>query len=898
MKKREREKEIWVMLVLIISILIMIPSVLASIDGINILVKNNSISGGDMIKGNVQIKITNELPALNISSNFGGSLTLIEWLKRNGLTEGNDYSCTTKNCSSAMVARSALSSAIALDNEVKAIGFNLSGEDIVIQSLRLGVSSNAGQSCNGQLSTDLLDGNVSMINTKYVNTLCDVKQIGCFSSGVPVEVAEITSNAQNPYCENITLPAGPAYRLSALVTNSTIAYSELTLTLYDSNWGSVDSCILPKHTQHTEELSCVVNASRATKQSYMLCLGSKPGTLSNYTISTETSSPVCGTSQRNSLTFSRDYPLSAQPLTFAQPSFEINESSVNLMTGKSLINLVNTYLNKVYGNNCTNGCALPFIIKSALNQQVSFSISELKYTSKGASLTNNNLLSLENVQPTISSGKINLTLDSANFTIPLGTKETSFVLYSGTNKIFAPVPLSIKAGFNFDVYPSSVSIGLSTLFNIGGDYNMSQSVWKFGDGNIQTIKGKALYYTYKKAGNFTLEVTATRSDGLTGTKSFIVEVGNANSSAKILLPHTQQRINNLSILVSKLPSWKGGQIEKKINITGLKSNINNLQKLYDSAISDENYTSVVEGIMKLNIPSSVIPTTTNEDTLLIGIINANLKYLANLSGVSEESLGDGENIKRALTDWTGNSYNAQAKREIYSSVSRGEETELVTFYTIAITKIAENASNAYFVLDAPLDQISFENPVGAREISVGSSKGTIIPISSDTTFSFTLPESAELSSLGAYLTPELKYLGLVQTKVDPPNLYDRWGIAKYGILFVVLGFFVLYIILQEWYKHHYESHLFANSDDLYNVVHFIYNARSQKLTDGDARKKLTFSGWNNEQVTYAFKKIDGKRTGMLEIPIFKFFENRKVRKEIEKRRQETVDARFIKRPNL
>jgi hypothetical protein len=81
------------------------------------------------------------------------------------------------------------------------------------------------------------------------------------------------------------------------------------------------------------------------------------------------------------------------------------------------------------------------------------------------------------------------------------------------------------------------------------------------------------------------------------------------------------------------------------------------------------------------------------------------------------------------------------------------------------------------------------------------------------------------------------------------------------------------------------------------MVHFIYNARSQSLTDGDIRKRLVETGWNSEQVVYALKKIDGKRTGMYEIPIFKFMENRKVKKEIEKRQEEPIDARFIKRPS-
>ncbi len=893
---KERGIGMFVFLV-VLGLLLATPGVVASIDGINISMKVN-YSGGESIKGKVELKITNDLPALNITSNFPGSLSLLDWLRRNALVEGTDYRCTTKNCTIAMSAQTDLPAPLSLSSETKVVGFNLSGDDLQIQSLRLGIQSDAASSCSAQVSVDVIDGNVSLLNGKYVNTLCDVKQRGCYSNAAKQVVAEISSNQQNPYCEKITLPAGPAYHLSAIVTNSTKAYAELTLSLYDINWNAIDSCVLPKHAQHTEELNCVINVSRSASQSSLLCISAKAGIVSNYSIATETSSPVCGTSQRGSSSFNRDYPLSAQPLTFAQPSFEINEYSVSQLTGKSLVNLLNTYLNKVYGNNCTNGCALPFVIHSATNQQISFSTAELKYTSLGALLTNTHLYTLESVQPTISADRVNLSLDSLNFSIPRGTKESTFVLFAGGTRIFSPVTLSIQSGFDFEVYPDVATLGLPTLFNIGGNDNITQSVWKFGDGNVDTIKGKALYHIYKDAGNFILEVTATKNGGTVSTKKFSVKVGDANVSAKILLPYATQRLANLSAQLAQLPSWKSQILEKKLNITSLKVSLDTLQKQYTAATSDDNYTVIVKGILQLNIPSDVLPTTTNEDTLLIGIPNANLRYLAVLSEVDMEKVSNEESIKRALADWTDRSYKADVKREVYSSLNGGKVTELATFFTVSITKVAENATPAFFILDAPLSAVSFDGSYQQQEITAGSSKGTVIPISGDKVFSFVLPESADIASLGVYLAPNLNDLTSEQVKAEPFNFYSPWRSARNGIILTILGFFIVYLFLQGWYKRHYESHLFRTGDDLYNIVNFIYNARSQHLGDGDIRKKLVFTGWSGEQVTYAFKKIDGKRTGMLEIPIFKFLENRKVRKEIEKRQQEAVDARFIKRPSF
>ena len=124
-----------------------------------------------------------------------------------------------------------------------------------------------------------------------------------------------------------------------------------------------------------------------------------------------------------------------------------------------------------------------------------------------------------------------------------------------------------------------------------------------------------------------------------------------------------------------------------------------------------------------------------------------------------------------------------------------------------------------------------------------------------------------------------------------------WGWFTFGMIMLLIVFFVVYILLQEWYKKNYESYLFKKKDDLFNIINFIYNSRASGLDDGEIKKKLSKSGWNNEQISYAFKKIDGKRTGMFEIPIFKSRENKEVREEIERRHPgKPMDPRFVRRP--
>ena len=41
-------------------------------------------------------------------------------------------------------------------------------------------------------------------------------------------------------------------------------------------------------------------------------------------------------------------------------------------------------------------------------------------------------------------------------------------------------------------------------------------------------------------------------------------------------------------------------------------------------------------------------------------------------------------------------------------------------------------------------------------------------------------------------------------------------------------------------------------------MNFTSNAKSQGLEDREIRKKLRENGWNNEQINYVFKKLEGK----------------------------------------
>ena len=137
----------------------------------------------------------------------------------------------------------------------------------------------------------------------------------------------------------------------------------------------------------------------------------------------------------------------------------------------------------------------------------------------------------------------------------------------------------------------------------------------------------------------------------------------------------------------------------------------------------------------------------------------------------------------------------------------------------------------------------------------------------------------------------------IQEPIQEPKKYPTGKVILWLVIIIII-FFIIYIAMQEWYKRRYEKHLFKNPDDLYNLLNFIYNSRKAGISDNDIRNKLRAKSWSSEQITYALRKISGKRTGMYEIPIFKFLENKKVKEELSRRQTQPLDARFIKSSNL
>jgi len=141
---------------------------------------------------------------------------------------------------------------------------------------------------------------------------------------------------------------------------------------------------------------------------------------------------------------------------------------------------------------------------------------------------------------------------------------------------------------------------------------------------------------------------------------------------------------------------------------------------------------------------------------------------------------------------------------------------------------------------------------------------------------FYTTEGINLEDIQAFVAPPINRLA-VQNQF-PSN--KNGNISKELILIMSLIFLLVlaittYIILQQWYKKKYEKHLFPNRNDLYNIMHYINNAKKKEHTHEEIEKNLKKAGWHTEQIKYALKKYEGRRTGMMELPLPRFIKEPK-----------------------
>ena len=836
---------------------------------------DSSYSSGEFVSGSVKMRFVNETDT-NFSSNFAGGIGLLDLLKASGYDAGTDYTCNPLSCAKIYIVSGTGETSKNIDAKSNDIyGIKLTGNSIRINSLVMRAEGNSGSSCSSQFSLDLLDdGAIDFYNTQYTNETCSAKNYSCFGQTDTVDATIGTDD----YCEEMNLVPAPAYMVGARVTKGS-STGDLTMTMYDRNSGDkLGRCTLPAQTQATQEIGCIIAHPSMENLDAFACIHAKSGT--DYTIRTETRSPCGMVGADTTGDFVADYEIFSQPMKYANVNQTLNESVFELFNPDiTLADLLQDYIDNTYDDNCpSSGCIIPFKISG--QGDVNISAIKLNYDSAGANGINiNKIYELSWQNPKISSETLNLDIAKMRFVVPEIAGLNNFKLFfDGTT--LASQDVNVVLSFAFGIYPQFVLLGLNTEFDVVMNGTIKSVDWDFGDGATASTSAGYITHSYNKSGSYNMAVKVTKSDGTKSSKMFIITVRNAKDSAQELISRYEERLPNITLQINSYPDWIKSELNSKLNVSTMKKALNSSENAFADAKDDADYLAVLKGLAALNIPYSISTSISGNAPLSFYYTKIDTKQIEE---ISRNGTSDEEKLKSAIASWMDANYNTNAVFNIISAFGDSGKKDILTTIELDISPKSNSAGNSYFIINYPLSAIKFMQDYGAKALT--SASYISVPSAFNGNYQFLVNGNVDIENLGMYISPDISAFASILTPAPlPPAPSFPTGLVIGLIIGLLVITFAAYIALQEWYKRKYENYLFKNKDDLYNIISFISNSRKAGLKEDEIDGKLKKSGWRGEQITYATRKLDGKRTGMYEIPIFKVWEQIKLKEELLKRR--------------
>ncbi len=874
---------------------------------------SSNYSGGEIIKGKVFLTLNNQLTSSVIKSNFPGNISLISLLKlQNNLTQGVSYVCNTPDCEGTYSSQGLTSGFLVSENSPKFAGFVVSGTGVSITDAKFSVQTNAIASCMPQINIDVLaDGYDLLTNSESNGESCGFTYSGCYNQSNTIE-ATILSNSE--YCEKLTLPASSAFIVGGEIRNGTTE-ANLTMKLYDSTEGGfAGDCRLPKHTQNIQELKCRINYTASEPREYYVCVTSSNS--GGYKIGWETQTPNCGTAEGFG-TFNSDFDLFAETTQYSSsPNFEVNETSYSEEFNIELDAVIDGYVSDKYNRQCQpTPCVIPISIYGA-NQFVQLSGASLDYETVGVPGSVSGIHEVTYTDASLSGTNLSIDIAKANFTIPIDSAENEFKLFVD-NSLILEKDISIKKSFIFDVDPKFVSFGQNVQFTITSNRTIVNSTWNFGDGTaIQQVNSKTIShaFTQKNNSNFLINVLAKDNTGLEAGRQFNIFVGDPRIIANQTIIDYKKRIDNLTSQINLQPTWMIQKIQDIVKVSELSSKLGAIENRYKSAFNEQDYRQVMLDLIDLKMPKGIGFLESGQNLpLSVGYANINSNYIER---IDNKDLTDNSELANKIVAWMNTYFNADISFKKITLVRDYETKVIATTFKINTNPNEVNEEYVYLIFGQDIENTGLykENYRVKSIVSIGIDYLELAP-SSNQVFEFLFVGDISAESLGAYISPQIDSLGVENIPEGTCNLDNicssgetadscpedcskKW--LKFSIIgWIIIGFvfIVVYIILQEWYKRSYQRHLFPDENDLYNLINFIYTARRSRLNDEQIRVRLR-DQWNSEKISFAFKKISGKRIGMLEIPLFTSSQHKQTLEKLSVKQGAPIDARFIKRPSF
>ncbi|MBI2044101.1 PKD domain-containing protein [Candidatus Pacearchaeota archaeon] len=823
-------------------------------------------SVSDFIKGWVNMSFSNQAGDSLFQDSQGNSIKLVELLDLNEI----NYTCSPSDCAGDYSASNMQSEkTFTLNkNDVKIIGFKfLGGNFDSVSGFSMKVNSNAGESEMSQLYVDILnDEELEWYSYKPSNTF-NTANYGCYTT--PDEEVFIYNQ---PYCNKINLSLFPNVQIGAKVTNATGGNVTFEMGICTEDFTTCEYC--QTSTNSSGEISCNANLSTGSAANYFVCINTKNSTYDDkYKINSETTNS-CG--YASSTDYKRDFEIFARPGKYSSVgNFVLNDTE--LQNHGSYVNIeeyVREYISK-FNSNCTNGCVVPVKFGSNADlQEITLSNVNIVYTSAGTPKEIKSIYDVTEIAPKISTELQKLFLNEANFSVK-GTvgQEIDYDLEFSDKEILSQ-SIIIEKIPEIKSLNTKVAIGGSPTNFIAGVDGIDPNItiltyeWDFGDNTqlVTTLENKVTH-TYSLLGNFTLTVTI-KDANFNSSKAFNISVLTPKDAINLVLQKKQGDLTHINSRIQNFSAFQQSSLKTTLNLTETEAQLSLLQQQNQAATSDEQYINIMSSLIGLNVPKEIyesqaigpILTFPDKDTI-------NIDALATITG--EGYSGESTNAYvNGVVAWGLNKTTVRvSESEISAEYEDFTESALKTFKI----EINENPQReeSYLIMNK-LDNIVFKENYGQQD----SGEYVYIQVPKEgRSIELSTTEETSFENLPMFISPKLSELPKTTINISPfiEKISERKILILSAIFALIIGF-IAYLVLQEWYKRRYESYLFKNRNDLFNLVSYIENANRKNTPSREIEAKLKKSGWTGEQVSYVMRKYVGKRTGMLEIPISKLFD--------------------------
>lgn len=865
----------------------------------------------ESLKGWINISFQNE-PANSLLTAFESSISLKDFLYNNSIDceSSSICYCFPSDCENNYISSNGKTTknfSLAYTEE-KIISFLVEGNINSISEFEFNISVINNPGCLNPLRIDILNDGLIEWSSKKHNTefVCTYSGgMGCFNSGSTLSSA-IIDNAK-PYCEKIGLVEGNNFSIGSWIKKGSTAWSNglLEMSLYDLYGNLLGSCNLPEPSTLGGEISCSVDYNNLKLQDYYVCVQATSN-VEGYETKKESINSCGFYAVPGEETEYHDYYIFAKASKFDYiGKFKFNQDEYEKQNNAgTLSEYVNDYISQKYRGNCGNGCSIPIKFRSYSNLDLNIEVSDVKIkysTGSGPSITN--LIYDTNLEEAkITSNFSRLDLAKANLFAPSSYGNETLSLELNGNTILEKSIRILAVPKITNIIPNEVPALVSYPFVVFLDAETSNLTyaWDFGDNTTkQTTSKKILEHAYSSLGDYSLTVTVSNKYG-NSSKTINVKVSSPKNYINSTINDYEKKLEGIQAEINKLPEWIKKEILKQYDIDNAKSQLNSQKSKYDSALSDEDYIEIMEALVALNIPDSfnlsqkITPSEVFPDP---GQINLDaLEYLgAGRPGGTEEE------YTNAVTYWFINALQVKIESKTYALYYKDEVKDLLSYTRVTLTpKENQKPGVVYFLVNGNPDKIKFNTDKTVKEYDDASAV-IFSKLEGQETLEFLYPGKISLGNFPFYISPEFKNLEIQlvpgicnfnkKCEKDLGEDYKNCrsdckpiGLTILWICILLFFAFCIYIALQEWYKRHYERHLFPDKNPLFNLINFMNISNNQGMKKSDILEKLKNLGWSGEQLRYAWNKFQGKRTGMWEIPVFKWIEKRQVRKELEKRR--------------